>query len=420
MSVDMTTGDWPATAKGVVNTSRADDEFATQSFQPHGSSLFYNRRWDTTPIDYSDPFEGGLGSSYDTNKWAPADATGSFDMQDANGLRSLRINSSVHRNGLISTYYFPSGANDFDIEVLLNRTSTNSIGGPSIVVGSKASLLAHAGYQSINDNIFGVEGDSASYRCYTYGDVDGMTAYNASPVYLRTYVRLVKSGSTVSIYRKQNFGDSWTLVRSSSDMGAAFNTTDLYVKLYSGQVDNQDNHWDDYVINSFGALIEENPSDASWAAWVEQRDAATYESETTTAISTHNDETTAHGHDLNTFITAGDATTIADDRIGINNRIVDVPFTGVHTITETNLANRLVFDVAGATNVTLPDSTTEDIADGFQCVVRLEGAGSIAFVVEGGDVLHSPGGLTSITAQYSEAVVTKKTDGVWEVNGELA
>ena len=102
-------------------------------------------------------------------------------------------------------------------------------------------------------------------------------------------------------------------------------------------------------------------------------------------------------------------------------RITDEAKTGVWTITESNLGNRLVFTVAGATDVTLPEDLTEAIADGFQCVVRFEGGGGqLDFVVEGGDVVNSPDGLTSITKQYGEVVVTKSASGVWELNGELA
>jgi hypothetical protein len=126
--------------------------------------------------------------------------------------------------------------------------------------------MANRGYTSTNDDIFGVEGDSASYRCYTYGDVDGMTPYNSIS---KQYFRLTKVGSTVSIYRKDLIGDDWILVRSSGDMGSAFLGSDLYVKLYSGQVDNQDNYFDDFVINSFDVMGEENASAAHWSDWID-------------------------------------------------------------------------------------------------------------------------------------------------------
>jgi hypothetical protein len=292
LAVDMTFSDWPLTGKGIVNTSRASDDHATQVFQPTGTSLFYNRRWDTTPFDYSDPFEGPLGSSYNTLKWQESDGNGppfTADLQDANGLRSLRISSWDDAGGLVGTYYFPAGANDFDIQVLLNRVTANNIGGPSIVVGSKADLMQDpgVGYGNFNNDIFGVECNSATYRCFTYGDTDGFSTYTADPVYLRSYFRLVKSGSQVWIYRKQNIEDAWIEVRTSTGMGATFNTTNLYVKLFQSSQKTGDNHFDDYVINSFTALVEENPVGAHWSDWVEQIDADTITQEIDDAIEIH-------------------------------------------------------------------------------------------------------------------------------------
>lgn len=102
-------------------------------------------------------------------------------------------------------------------------------------------------------------------------------------------------------------------------------------------------------------------------------------------------------------------------------RLIDTPVSiTTHTITESNISNRLVFTNAGSITITLPEDGTEAIADGFQCIVRLENAtGDITFVVESG-ALNSPDALVAITKQYGEVVVTKSASGVWELNGELA
>ena len=100
--------------------------------------------------------------------------------------------------------------------------------------------------------------------------------------------------------------------------------------------------------------------------------------------------------------------------------VTDKEFTGSNIIRGIHLQQRLVFDVAGSETVTLPQDSTEAIPAGFQCVVRLEGAGDLTFVTEGVDVIHSPDSLVAMNKQYGEVVVTKKTSGVWELNGELA
>jgi hypothetical protein len=92
-----------------------------------------------------------------------------------------------------------------------------------------------------------------------------------------------------------------------------------------------------------------------------------------------------------------------------------------YTITGTDNYNRLAFYNSGTITVTLPEIATEDVGSGFQCIVRLDSTGTINFVTEGSDVIHSVDGLTSMNKQYGEVVVTRSSySQVWELNGELA
>jgi hypothetical protein len=105
--------------------------------------------------------------------------------------------------------------------------------------------------------------------------------------------------------------------------------------------------------------------------------------------------------------------------IKMDIRLVSDVKTGNYTLTETDIGKRLVFNVSGATSLFLPEDASEAIADGFQCVVRLVGTGSVAVTPAGSDQLNAPDDYTWLTKQYGEAVITKSSSGVWEVNGEL-
>ncbi len=76
-------------------------------------------------------------------------------------------------------------------------------------------------------------------------------------------------------------------------------------------------------------------------------------------------------------------------------------------------------DFAGAVTITLPQVTTEDLVDGFVVSFYHKQATSIAFVVEGTDVLTHPFGATQSAGIGSKITCIKIEDGVWSLGGEV-
>ena len=78
---------------------------------------------------------------------------------------------------------------------------------------------------------------------------------------------------------------------------------------------------------------------------------------------------------------------------------------------------------ASAIALTLPETTTETLAKGFQCVLIQEGAGQVTVGIEGTDTIISKDSNKKLTGLGSVATVIKRTAGspnVWYLGGDLA
>lgn len=306
LAVNMTPADWPLTGIGVVDTNRADDDYAVQNFQPNGISLTYRRRWDTSPLDFSDDFDGTNGTSYNTDKWVEsANFTGTADIQG----NKLRLSAGQEHSGLISKYQLRS---DFDIEIFLDHRFP--VGGAGIVLGSKVDLDAGLGWGDFNNDLIGVEAADGNWQAYGYGSQnDGQSTLATDE---DRYWRITRVGTQFTWYHKTLVGDAWSQIRSV-DNGTTIGNADLYLKLYTVQSLSVDVFFDDYVINS-GTVLPDEASSAHWSDWIEYKDAATIETENQTyadgAITTH--ESAGHG------TTSGSFTTNDGKTVTVTNGII--------------------------------------------------------------------------------------------------
>ena len=83
----------------------------------------------------------------------------------------------------------------------------------------------------------------------------------------------------------------------------------------------------------------------------------------------------------------------------------------------------VTLDNASAITLTLPETSTETIAQGFQCVLIAKGAGQVTVTKEGSDTILSKDSKLKLTAQGSAATVIKLTAGspnAWFLGGDLA
>jgi hypothetical protein len=312
MAVDMVGGSWPNISEGIVNTSRASDTFATQTYQPLGIDLVYQRSWDSTPGDFSDPFDGANGTTYDTSKWELSTGTaGTIDIQS----NQLRMNVTAQKKGLISVWKLTG---DFDIEIFM--THLFPVAGSGIVLGSKADLNADLSYQDFNNDIVGVVAQDGNWQAFSYGSQnDGQSTLVDDT---DKYWRITRIGNVFTFYHKANVGDSWTQIRSV-DNGISTGSLHMYVKLQSNQTSNTDIFFDDFIINS-GNVIADNPVDASWQPWKTIKDANTIETENQNyadnAVTTH--ETVTYDH--SSFATQTDLSTKQND-IPVQDTAPSVP-----------------------------------------------------------------------------------------------
>lgn len=112
----------------------------------------------------------------------------------------------------------------------------------------------------------------------------------------------------------------------------------------------------------------------------------------------------------------------SDNLYGHGSKVIEATGT-TRTLTGTDNGCIVVCTHASGCTVTLPQTSTETIAAGFQCVVVREGAGAVSFAVQGSDTLNSADSLTDIRAQYGSAAIYKRTAGspnTWYAWGDLA
>ncbi len=94
-----------------------------------------------------------------------------------------------------------------------------------------------------------------------------------------------------------------------------------------------------------------------------------------------------------------------------------------YTLTASDNGKVVTLDNASAITLTLPQTSTETIVQGFQCVLIAKGAGQVTVVKEGSDTILSKGSDLKLSAQGSVATVIKTTAGspnAWFLGGDLA
>lgn len=94
-----------------------------------------------------------------------------------------------------------------------------------------------------------------------------------------------------------------------------------------------------------------------------------------------------------------------------------------YTLTGADNGKVVTLDNAAAITLTLPETATESIAQGFQCALIAKGAGQVTVAKEGTDTILSKDSNLKLSAQGSVATVIKLTAGspnAWFLGGDLA
>lgn len=99
--------------------------------------------------------------------------------------------------------------------------------------------------------------------------------------------------------------------------------------------------------------------------------------------------------------------------------IVPTPVIGNYTLALTDDGTIIEKNDSGATNVTIPPESSVNFANGTQIVVIQTGAGQTTFVAGSGVTLNGTPGL-KLRAQWSSAVLIKRSSNTWVVLGDLA
>jgi hypothetical protein len=74
---------------------------------------------------------------------------------------------------------------------------------------------------------------------------------------------------------------------------------------------------------------------------------------------------------------------------------------------------------AADVTITLPQNSTADLPDGFQCMIVRVTTGTVTIAKEGSDTLNTANSYTKIATQKGAVVVTKRTNGEWWAHGDL-
>lgn len=140
-------------------------------------------------------------------------------------------------------------------------------------------------------------------------------------------------------------------------------------------------------------------------------------------ISTSTDEAILRW-DGTTGDTVQDSSVIIDDDNNLSGHgSTPTVVTGTtRTITAADNGEILYFTNAAAVTITLPQTSTESIPAGFQCICVQEGTGQLTLAKEGSDTINSIGSLLSSRTQYSPIAVHKRTAGspnTWYLFGDL-
>lgn len=112
---------------------------------------------------------------------------------------------------------------------------------------------------------------------------------------------------------------------------------------------------------------------------------------------------------------------------GFTSTNVQAGFGEAQTLTAQMLAKTSTYTLTGADNgkivhcdgtftITLPRTATEDVVDGYNCIIWNIGTGTITLAIESGDTLTS---TATTIATKKAAIVWKKTDTAWYAAGGL-
>jgi len=96
--------------------------------------------------------------------------------------------------------------------------------------------------------------------------------------------------------------------------------------------------------------------------------------------------------------------------------------TAAYTLTGADSGKIITVNSASPITITLPQTSTESINTGFQCILIRRGAGTVTVAIEGSDTLESANSYVSIANQYSSASVIKINAGspnTWALFGDL-
>lgn len=97
--------------------------------------------------------------------------------------------------------------------------------------------------------------------------------------------------------------------------------------------------------------------------------------------------------------------------------------TANYTLTGSDSGQVITVNSASAVTITLPQTSTESISQGFQVAIIRRGAGTVTVAIEGSDTIESVTSYVSIANQYGSASVVKIVAGspnTWSLIGDLA
>jgi hypothetical protein len=94
-----------------------------------------------------------------------------------------------------------------------------------------------------------------------------------------------------------------------------------------------------------------------------------------------------------------------------------------YTITGADSGKFIIVNSSSNLNITLPQTTTETINEGFYCKIIRRGSGTVTLVTQGSDTIESKNSYVSISPRYGEITVVKIVNGTpntWYLSGDLA
>lgn len=111
-----------------------------------------------------------------------------------------------------------------------------------------------------------------------------------------------------------------------------------------------------------------------------------------------------------------------DDNLSGHGSNINAQTGTTYTLVGTDNGKVVTLDNASAITLTLPQTSTETIAEGFQCVIINKGAGQVTVAKEGSDTILSANSLLSLSVQGSSGAILKTTAGspnAWALFGDL-